>query len=79
MTKKPVESIPDHLQDLATNLPLTMTLQEAAKVMCMHPRTLQRLIADGGLRATRAKLSGGSRVIITRSEVIRWFAECAAR
>jgi excisionase family DNA binding protein len=70
-TPKP---IPAHLQELAEELPLTLSLKEAANALKMHTRTVQRLIASGELKATRSRLSGGSRVIITRSEVVRWFA-----
>jgi excisionase family DNA binding protein len=73
------EELPEHLRELATTLPLTLSLQDAARVLCMHPRSLQRLVAAGELRAMRSKLSGASRVIIPRSELIRWFVEHAAR
>lgn len=72
--KKVEPEIPEHLRELSERLPLTLTLKEAAEHMKMHKRTVQRLIADGELKATRSRLSGGSRIIITRSEVVRWFA-----
>lgn len=75
---KPVE-IPDHFRELAEKLPLMIGLQDAAKAMSMHPRSLQRLIAAGELQAVRSKLSGSSRVIIPRSELVRWCIEHAAR
>ena len=77
--KKAAAEIPTHLRELAAELPLTMTLTDAAKVLCMHPRSVQRLVATGELRAMRSKLSGASRVVIPRSELIRWCAEHAAR
>lgn len=70
---------PPHLQDLAASLPVTMGLAVAAEALCMHPRTLQRMIATGEIRAMRYKLSGGSRLIIPRSEVIRWCVDHSAR
>lgn len=75
--RKKLELVPDHLVELSEKLPLTLTLQEAAACMKMHVRSVQRLIASGELRATRSRLSGGSRVIITRSEIVRWFASHA--
>lgn len=66
--------IPEHLRDLAESLPLTLSLKEAAEHMKMHKRSVQRLIASGEIRATRSRLSGGSRIVITRSEIVRWFA-----
>lgn len=73
------DKIPEHLRELSEELPLTLDLKGAAEVMQMHPRSVQRLIASGELRATRSRLSGGSRLIITRSEVVRWFAARDAR
>lgn len=71
--------IPDYLRELATELPLTLDLKEVASVLKMHERSVQRLVASGELRASRSKLSGGSRLIFTRSEVVRWFAARSAR
>jgi excisionase family DNA binding protein len=65
--------IPDYLRELSEQLPITLDLKETAEVMKMHERSVQRLIASGELKATRSRLSGGSRLIITRSEVVRWF------
>jgi len=76
---KKSDKLPEHLRELAEELPLTLDLKEAAAAMKMHPRTVQRLIASGELRATRSRLVGGSRLIITRSEVVRWFAARDAR
>lgn len=71
--------IPPHLQDLATSLPVTLGLAAAAEALCMHPRSVQRLIVAGELHAMRAKLSGGARLIIPRSEIIRWCIEHSSR
>lgn len=79
MVKPTAPVLPDYLQELAEKLPLTLTLQEAAGHMKMHPRSVQRLIASGELRATRSRLSGGSRIVITRSELVRWFASRESR
>ena len=77
--KKPKPKIPPHLEDMAASLPVTMGLAAAAEALCMHPRTLQRMIAAGEIRAMRSKLIGGSRLIIPRSEVIRWCVDHSAR
>jgi excisionase family DNA binding protein len=71
--------IPPHLQDLAENLPLTLPLKDAAKVLSMHPHTVQRMIVSGEIHAMRSKLRGASRIIIPRSEIIRWCIEHSAR
>jgi hypothetical protein len=71
--------VPAHLRELAESLPLTLPLQDAAKVLCMHPRSLQRLVASGELRAMRSRQTGAARVIIPRSEIIRYFVEHPAR
>jgi excisionase family DNA binding protein len=76
---KEVKEVPPHLQELATTLPVTMGLAEAAQALCVHPRTVQRMIRVGELQAMRPKLSGGSRLIIPRSEIIRWCIEHSAR
>lgn len=67
--------LPDHLRELAKELPITLNLAAAASVLCMHQRSLRRLIASGAIRATRSSLNGSGRIIITRSEVLRWFAD----
>jgi excisionase family DNA binding protein len=73
------EKVPDYLRELEAVLPLTMTLQAAAKHMCVHPKTLMRWIETGDIRATRAAGKGSSRLILTRSEVIRWFSAHPSR
>lgn len=78
-TPKKQKPVPDYLRELAEELPLTLDLKEVAGVLKMHERSVQRLVASGELRATRSKLVGGSRLIFTRSEVIRWFAARGAR
>lgn len=71
--------VPDHLRELFAELPLTLNSDEAAKVLCMHKRTLRRMVASGELRAMRATSTGTSRVIIPRSELLRWMIEHPAR
>ena len=78
-TAKRDKPIPDYLRELAEELPITLDLKETASVLKMHERSVQRLVASGELRATRSKLKGGSRLIFTRSEVVRWFAARSAR
>lgn len=80
MKPKPANiELPEHLCELAAELPLMLGLEDAARALLMHPRSLQRLIAAGEVRAMRRKLSGASRLIIPRSEVIRWCVEHSAR
>jgi hypothetical protein len=77
--RQKVEDVPEHLRELAQELPLTLNLQESADVLKMHPRSVQRLIASGELRAMRSHLSGGARIVITRSEIIRYLSTRDAR
>lgn len=71
--------IPEHLRELAEKLPLTLDLKEASEALKMNPRSVRRLIASGELRATRSRLAGASKIIITRSELVRWFVSRDAR
>lgn len=78
--KKPeTATVPDYLRELVEGLPLMLTLQEAAGVLRVHPRTMQRIVADQEVVAMRGKLTGPSRVIIPRSEIVRWLLEHSAR
>jgi excisionase family DNA binding protein len=71
--------IPLHLRELVSELPITLDLEEAAKVMKMHTRSVQRLVASGELKATRSKKTGGSRLIFTRMAIAMWFVSRDAR
>lgn len=63
--------LPEALTELATDLPCTMNVDEACKVMLISERTFRRLVRKGEFRV----IKGGSRVIVTRAEVLRWMAE----
>jgi excisionase family DNA binding protein len=73
------EKIPEHLREVAAELPLLLTLEEAATALRMHHRSVQRMVAAGELRACRGKLKGASRVIVPRTEIVRWLVEHPAR
>lgn len=72
------KKLPDHLRELET-LPITMGLAQAAKVLNISTRTLQRWIEAGDVQAVRFKRTGSSRVTVTRAEVIRLLSENPAR
>lgn len=71
--------VPAHLREASESLPLFLTMEEAAAALRVHVRTVQRIVADQEMAAMRSKLKGASRVIIPRSEIIRWLAEHSAR
>lgn len=73
--KKVTFDVPDYLQELKASLPLLLLFQEAAELLRMHPRTLHRYIANGSIRAMRSMSAGASRVLISRSEILRFLSE----
>ena len=68
-------AVPEHLRELADALPVMLTFAAAREVLCTSVRTLRAIVARGELRSVRAMRSGSARVLIPRSEVIRWMAE----
>jgi excisionase family DNA binding protein len=74
--RKSKEAItPAHLRELAAELPALLTFAQLRDVLQCHTRTLRTIIASGELRYVRRMHSGSARVLIPRSEVIRWLAE----
>lgn len=70
------EDIPQHLRELSEALPLTLSPDDAAKVLHVTPRTVRKFITIGLLRASRTRNGGGSvRYIIPRSELVRYLME----
>jgi hypothetical protein len=67
--------VPEHLRELADALPIMLTFAAAREVMCTSVRTLRAIVARGEVRCVRSMRSGPARVLIPRSEVIRWMAE----
>jgi excisionase family DNA binding protein len=74
-----VAEVPEYLRELVSELPVMVGIKQAAAVLNMHARTVQRILAAGEMRGIRPKLSGGSRVIIPRSEIVRYLVEHPAR
>ena len=68
-------AVPAHLREVAATLPLMLTFADARAVMCTSVRTLRAILARGEVRSVRAKRSGSARVLIPRSEVLRWMTE----
>ena len=67
--------VPPHLRELAESLPVTLSPDDAARVLQITARTVRKMIAIGELRASRATRSGSSPYVIPRSELIRYLAE----
>lgn len=68
---------PDFLEDLARSLPPTLSIEEVAKVLKCSKRAVSSKLQRHELRGIRSVESGSSRVIIPRSEVLRWMRERA--
>lgn len=79
VTKKITFEVPVYLEDLRASLAPLLLVGEAAEAMRMHPRTLQKFIARGVIKAVRAQQAGSSRVLVPRSEVIRFLTERPSR
>lgn len=67
--------LPESLAELARELPATMSKADAAMVLTVSTRTIDRAIARGELRVSKTTNGRAGRVIITRAEVLRWMAE----
>lgn len=67
--------IPAQLTELAEALPLTLTLAQAAECLHVTVRHVQRMIARGELAVIKSPGGRNARVLITRSELLRWLAE----
>lgn len=68
---------PVFLDELASQLPLTLSLAEAAAILKRSKRSVQRMIHDGELHAVKTDASRAARVFIPRSELIRWMTSRA--
>lgn len=67
--------IPEALAELARELPLVMTKDQAIQVMHISERTFARIVSRGELKVIKTAAGRSGRVSVTRSEVIRWMAE----
>ena len=67
--------IPECLHDVAAELPLTLSRTQAAEVLNMSCRTLDRCIERGEIRAIKSSTGRGARVTVPRAEVLRWMSE----
>jgi excisionase family DNA binding protein len=65
---------PSHLREVAAELPVMMTFAQVRDdVLRCSTRTLRNIIASGELRCVRRMQ--GARVLVPRSEILRWLAE----
>lgn len=71
--------IPPHLLELAATLPLMCTMGEVLAALRLSERMIRRLVADGSLRAVRSSSTGSARLVIPRSEIIKYLAQHPAR
>lgn len=74
MTLERHDDLPDSLAELAERLPLTLTKTQACEVLHMSPMTFQRAVNAQELTVIKAGVGRNSRVLVTRRELLRWFA-----
>lgn len=70
----------DWVSDALRDVPPILTLQEAADLLRMHPRTLRRAVARGQLVALRtqpAHALGSARLHFARASVATFLRKCA--
>lgn len=70
-----VAAVPIHLRELVDGLPIMLTFGAVRDVLRTSTRTLRSILSRGEIRYIRAQRSGSSRVLIPRSEVLRWLVE----
>lgn len=70
-----MRTLPEPLRELAEQLPVTMNKQDAALLMSVSTRTIDRAISEGKLRVMKTSDTKGGRVVITRAELLRFMAE----
>lgn len=66
------KKIPEHLRDVADALPPLATVPEATAVMRLCSSKVRQLVARGELRAVRSSPTGSARLLIPRSEILRY-------
>lgn len=71
------DPLPEFLEDIARNLPLTLSTEELAQVLRVSRRTAQRIMSSGAVRTIRTMSTGSARVMVPRSEVLRWLTQHA--
>ena len=67
--------LPEALTELSKELPLTLSQSEALEVMHVTPRTFRRIVARGEIKVIKASSGDSGRVLIPRSEILRWMSE----
>jgi excisionase family DNA binding protein len=73
-TKAPNKT-PDYLRDVEASLAPLNTIPEVCKITRLGDSTLRQAIKRGEMRTLRRAPTGSSRVLIPRSEVIRYLTE----
>lgn len=70
-----MRQLPESLVELSRELPLTLSKDQAVEVMHISERTFRRAVARGELRIIKSSEGRSGRVIVTRSEILRWMSE----
>jgi hypothetical protein len=68
-------TLPVELRDIAAELPATLTREHAIEVLHMTERTFSRAVRRGELRIIKTSAGRSGRVIVPRSEILRWMSE----
>lgn len=64
------------VDDLVSELPALVPATSAAEFLHVSTRTLRTYVRTGRIRALRTSPSGSGRVLIARSELAKFLAEC---
>lgn len=66
--------LPECLHELARELPLTLTKEEACDVLRVTRITFERAVAAHELTVIKSGPARQARVLVSRSELLRWMA-----
>lgn len=69
-----MKKLPECLEELARELPVTLTKAQAAQVMQISVRTFERAVDRGDIQVMKSNDGPTGRVSVTRSEVLRYMA-----
>lgn len=70
-----IRTLPPELQELAVELPLTLSKTELCDLLKLTRSTVDRAIELKEIRYIKARPGKAGRVIFPRSEVLRWMSE----
>jgi excisionase family DNA binding protein len=66
------EQLPDWLEDAARSLPIMLSIEQACAELHLSRSTVTRLVSTRALRAVRTAANRAGRVLIPRSEILRY-------